>query len=103
MTAFAAAAAALMADPNMSVPALRKPGGAGPGAALRVVRSTPDEVAQGFGAAVVSATDVLTVSAADAPDCAAGDTFTIGAEVLTAQLVRLDATGTAWRVECRRG
>lgn len=102
MNAFAAATAALMADPNLALPALYKAGGAGPGVTVRVVRSAPDAVAQGFGAAVISATDVLTVAAADIPACASGDTFTIGADVLTAQLVRLDATGTAWRVECRR-
>jgi hypothetical protein len=51
---------------------------------------------------VLRATDVLTVSIALLPAVEAGDTFTIGAELLTVGSAERDAVGVAWRVLCRR-
>jgi hypothetical protein len=102
MSAFAAAMAALAADPNLGFSAVWRAGGAGSGTPVRVLRSSPDVTSAGFDTSIVQATDVLTVAvdAITPPD--AGDTITIGAEVLTVQHAERDAAGVAWRVFCRR-
>jgi energy-converting hydrogenase Eha subunit A len=102
MSAFAAALAALAADPNMGVTAVWRVGGTGVGVPIRVLRSSPDVTSAAFETSIVQPTDVLTVAvdAIASPD--AGDTIAIGAEVLTVQHAERDATGVAWRVFCRR-
>jgi hypothetical protein len=102
MSAFAAALAALAADPNLGVSALWRAGGAGSGTPIRVLRSSPDVTSAGFETSIVQPTDVLTVAADAIASPAAGDTITISAEVLTVQHAERDATGVAWRVFCRR-
>lgn len=104
MSAFAAAMAALAADPNLGADALWRSGGTGPEIPVRVVRSSPDRLANAFGTAVLQATDVLAVAMAALPGpVEAGDTFRIGdAELLTALHAERDAAGAAWRVPCRR-
>lgn len=76
MTAFAAASAALFADPNLSVAVLWGPGGTTPSVPLRGIRSRPDQVAS-FGAsrAVVPAL-VLDLPAAGADGICRGDRIT---------------------------
>lgn len=101
MTAFAAALAALAADPNLGTDGTWQRGG-GPLVALRVLRSSPDQLRDAFGTGLIQATDVLTVPIAVLPDVAAGDTFTLGPEVLTVQHAERDAAGVAWRVLCQR-
>jgi hypothetical protein len=101
-TLFAAALGDLLADPHVGVDAGWRQGGAGPAVAVRVVRSSPDRVAPAFDAAVIQATDVLTVAVAEIVDLASGDTFTVGAETLVVQYAERDAIGVAWRVYCRR-
>jgi hypothetical protein len=102
VTAFDAAMAALIADPHLAVEAIYRAGGNGPPVPLRVLRSSPDRVADAFGTPVLQATDVLVVSVADLATVSAGDTFTIGAAILIVQHAERDATGTAWRVVCQR-
>lgn len=102
MSAFAAAMAALTADPNLGVPAIWRAGGTGAGTPVRVLRSSPDVTSAGFETSIVQPTDVLTVTADAIPSPVAGDTITMGAEVLTVQHAERDATGVAWRVFCRR-
>ena len=102
MGVFAAALGDLLADPHVGVDALWRAGGAGPAVAVRAVRSSPDRVASAFDAAVIQATDVLTVAVADVADVAAGDSFSIGADALTVTHAERDAIGVAWRVFCRR-
>jgi hypothetical protein len=103
MDAFAAAMAALAADPNLGADALWRSRGSGPEVPVRVVRSSPDRLADAFGTSVLQATDVLAVAVVALPLVEAGDTFRIGdGELLTALHAERDAAGAAWRVPCRR-
>lgn len=102
MSAFAAAMAALAADPNLGVSALWRAGGTGLGVPIRVLRSSPDVTSAGFETSIVQPTELLTIAVDAIASPEAGDTITIGAEVLTVQHAERDATGVAWRVFCRR-
>lgn len=102
MTAFDAALAVLAADPNLGTNAVYRAGGTGAPVPLRVLRSSPDRVADGFGTSILQATDILTVPLAALPTIEPGDSFTLGADVLTVDSAERDAAGVAWRVLCRR-
>ncbi len=104
MNAFAAAMAALVADQNMAEAVTHYAGGAGPGTALRAIRSAPDTAEFAFGQGIVQATDVLSVAAADLPGVAIGDVFILadGAELTVVSQPMRDVTQTAWQVMCRR-
>ena len=102
MSAFADAMAALVTDPNLGTDAIYRQGGAGPAVAVRVLRSSPDRVADAFGTEIISATDILSVAIATLPDLAAGDSFALGPDLLTVTHAERDASGTAWRVLCQR-
>ena len=102
MSAFAAALATLLADPNLGVAATYQAQGGGAPLVLQVIRSSPDRLGDGFGSSLLQATDVLTVPVALLPVVEAGDSFTLGAETLTVQHAERDAAGIAWRVLCRR-
>jgi hypothetical protein len=101
VTAFDAALAVLAADPNLGTDATWQRGG-GPAVALRVLRSSPDQLRDAFGTTLIQATDVLTLPIAVLPTIEPGDVFTLGAEILTVQHVERDAAGVAWRVLCQR-
>ncbi|MBX6744577.1 MAG: hypothetical protein IRY87_21305 [Acetobacteraceae bacterium] len=102
MNAFADAMAALVADPNLGVETIYRQGGTGPAVPVRVLRSSPDRVADAFGTEILSATDILSVAIAVLPDLAAGDRFALGPDLLTVSHAERDASGTAWRVFCQR-
>ena len=102
MSAFTAAMAALVADPNLGTEAVYRHGGTGTPIALRVLRSSPDRLADGFGIEILSATDILSVAIATLPDLVAGDSFALGPDLLTVTHAERDASGTAWRVLCQR-
>ena len=102
MNAFADAMAALAADPNLAAEAVYRQGGTGPAVPVRVLRSSPDRVADAFGTEILSATDILSVAIAVLPDLAVGDSFAIGPDLLTVTHAERDASGTAWRVLCQR-
>ena len=102
MSAFAAAMEALVADPNLGADAVYRQGGTGPAVPVRVLRSSPDRVADAFRTEILSATDILSVAIAVLPDLAAGDSFAIGPDLLTVSHAERDASGTAWRVLCQR-
>ena len=102
MSAFAAAMIALVADPNLGVEAVYRQGGAGAPIALRVLRSSPDRVTDAFATEIITATDILSVPILVLPTLAAGDTLTVGPDLLTVTSATRDATGTAWRVLCQR-
>jgi len=102
MNAFAAAMTALVADPNLGADAVYLQGGTGTPIALRVLRSSPDRIADAFGTEIVSATDILSVAIATLPDLVVGDSFALGADLLTVTHAERDASGTAWRVLCQR-
>ena len=101
MNAFAAAMDALAADPNIGTAAIYRAGATGAPMSLRVVRSAPDRLGDAFGTNVIQASDVLTVAIAVLPAVDAGDTFTLGADILTVQHAERDAAGIAWRIFCR--
>nr|WP_282572240.1 hypothetical protein [Roseomonas acroporae] len=92
----------MAADPNLGSDATFRAGGTGPEVVLRVLRSSPDRLADAFGTTLVQATDVLTVAVAVLPAIVSGDTFALGGEVLTVQHAERDAAGIAWRVLCQR-
>lgn len=102
MSAFDAAMASLIADAHLGVDAQYRQGGSAAPVNLRVLRSSPDRLADAFGTEVISASDILSLAIATLPDIAAGDTFSISGEVLTVRHAERDATGTAWRVFCQR-
>jgi hypothetical protein len=102
MSAFDTAMASLIADVHLGVDAQYRQGGAGAPISLRVLRSSPDRMADAFGTEVISASDILSLAIATLPDIAAGDSFSIGNEVLTVRHAERDATGTVWRVFCQR-
>jgi hypothetical protein len=102
MSLFAAALGDILADPHIATDATWRAGGVGPPAAVRVVRSSPDQIAGVFDTAVIQATDVLTIAVEDVPSLAADDTFNIGADTLVVQHAQRDAIGVAWRAFCRR-
>jgi hypothetical protein len=102
MSAFADAMATLVADANLGTEAVWRAGGTGPPVAVRLLRSSPDRIAGSFGTELLSATDILSVAIAVLPSLGPGDTFAIGAELLTVTHAERDASGTVWRVLCQR-
>jgi hypothetical protein len=102
MSAFDGAMAALLADPHLGVDALYRVGGTGNPVALRVLRTSPDRITSGFDTEIISASDILSLPIALLPDLAPGDSFAIGAELLTVSHATRDGSGTAWRVYCQR-
>jgi hypothetical protein len=102
MSAFDTAMASLIADAHLGVDAQYRQGGTGAPINLRVLRSSPDRLADAFGTEVISASDILSLAIATLPDITAGDTFSISGEVLTVRHAERDATGSAWRVFCQR-
>jgi hypothetical protein len=102
MSAFDTAMASLIADPHLGVDAQYRQGGTGAPINLRVLRSSPDRMADAFGTEVISASDILSLAIATLPDIVSGDTFSIGNEVLMVRHAERDATGTAWRIFCQR-
>jgi hypothetical protein len=102
MSAFDTAMASLIADPHLGCAAQYRQGGTGAPVSLRVLRSSPDRLADAFGTEVISASDILSLAIATLPDIASGDSFSIGGEVLTVRHAERDASGTAWRVLCQR-
>lgn len=102
MNAFAAAMDVLAADPNLGEEAIYRQGGTGAPVAVRMLRSSPDRTAAAFGTDILQATDILAVAIAALPDLAAGDTFALGADLLTVNHAERDAAGVAWRVLCQR-
>jgi hypothetical protein len=102
MSAFGDAMASLIADPHLGCSVQYRQGGTGAPISLRVLRSSPDRMADAFGTEVISASDILSLAIATLPDIAAGDSFSIGNEVLTVRHAERDASGTAWRILCQR-
>ena len=96
---FAAADASVFR--TFGVAATYRPGGTGTATPVTVIRETPTPDAVGFGAPVRAGAQILSVRVVDIPALAKGDTFTIGAELLTVQgAPARDGQGTMWRAEC---
>ncbi|WP_442320037.1 head-tail joining protein [Ancylobacter polymorphus] len=78
--AFASAIDALFADPNIGEDALWKAGGVSGGAAVRVIRKSPDRVAEFGDSRAVLPTVGIDISRSQAATIAEGDLILIGAE-----------------------
>jgi hypothetical protein len=101
MSASAFDAADAIVFSTFGVPAIYKAAGTGPDTAVTVIRETPTADASGFNVPVRAGAQFLSVRVADLPAVTKGDTFTIGAVVLTVQgAPALDGQGSMWRVEC---
>ena len=102
MTAFATAAAALFRDPNIAVDALYRPGGTGAGVSIRVVFSSPDQIAAFGEGRFVTDTVLIAVRVADAPDLAESDTVEINGTLYTIRSAPVrDADRLVWSAEAR--
>ena len=81
MTAIEMALDALFSDPNLGSDALWRAGGAGDGAAVRVIRKRPDQVV-GFGdSRAVLPTMLIDVRRSEVPEPATGDTVEIDGDL----------------------
>lgn len=101
MSATGFAAANDMVFRTFGVAATWRAAGTGDGVAVTVVRETPTADAAGFGVPVRAGAQILHVRIAEVASLAKGDTFTIGAEVLTVQgAPARDSQGTMWTAEC---
>ncbi len=102
MTAFAAATSALFRDPNIAVDAVYRPGGTGAGVSIRVVFSSPDQLAAFGEGRFVTDTVLIAVCVADAPDLAESDTVEINGTLYTIRGAPIrDADRLVWSVEAR--
>lgn len=80
MSAFTSAVDALFADPNIGEDALWKAGGVGAGVAVRIIRKSPDRMAEfGEGRAVLP-TVGIDIRRSQAATITEGDLIVIGAE-----------------------
>ena len=102
MTVFDAALSTLHTDPNLSVSALWREGGAGAAVPVRVIVSAPDVNADFTGAPVKRTDWQITMRAVDAPTVRAGDLIQIGAEVFKVLTAEMDAERLSWTVMVRR-
>ena len=102
MTAFAIAATAMFRDPNIAVDAVYRPGGTGAGVSIRVVFSSPDQLAAFGEGRFVTDTVLIAVCVADAPDLAESDTVEINGTLYTLRGAPIrDADRLVWSVEAR--
>lgn len=102
MNAFAAAAAAIFADPNLSHPALFRPGGEGEGLAVRVVRRAADEVSEFGQARVVRPAMRIDILVRDVGLPLIGDTIEIAGETFqVAGAPQRDAERLVWTLSLR--
>ena len=80
MNAFAAATDILFADPNLGETALWQAGGVGPGVPVRVIRKSPDRIAEFGESRSVLPTMSIDIRRSQAATITEGDLLVIGAE-----------------------
>lgn len=80
MSAFTSAIDALFADPNIGEDALWKAGGVGAGIAVRVIRKSPDRMAEFGESRAVLPTVGIDIRRSQAATITEGDLIVIGAE-----------------------
>ena len=78
--AFASAIDALFADPNLGEDALWKAGGVGAGVAVRIIRKSPDRMAEFGESRAVVPTIGIDIRRSEAATINEGDLIVIGAE-----------------------
>lgn len=95
---FAAADGAIFA--TFGDAATWKAGGTGPDVACTVIRERPDQDAQAFGTTMRAGAEILSVRASEVATPAAGDSFTVGAQVLIVRgAPQRDSVALLWRCE----
>lgn len=102
MTVFDDAEAVIHADPNLSIPVTYRPGGHGPGALIRVVRSAPSGIVSPMGRSLrVTEDGSISMLASDGrPE--RGDTWELtDGTILTATDVERSVEGGSWTVTVR--
>ena len=100
MSAFSAAIDAIFADPNMAADAVWRAGGSGPATPCRVILTRPDLTSTFGDSRITSDTTMLDVRVSQVASPMAGDTVTIGTEVLVIQGEPLrDRERLAWKCE----
>ncbi|MGE3150135.1 MAG: hypothetical protein AB7K04_13805 [Pseudorhodoplanes sp.] len=80
MSTFTSAIDALFADPNIGEDALWKAGGVGAGIAVRIIRKSPDRMAEFGNSRAVLPTVGIDIRRSQAATIAEGDLIVIGAE-----------------------
>lgn len=80
MSAFTSAIDALFADPNIGEDALWKAGGVGAGVAVRIIRKSPDRIAEFGTSRAVLSTVGIDIRRSQAATITEGDLILIGAE-----------------------
>ena len=80
MSAFTSAIDALFADPNIGEDALWKAGGVGAGAAVRIIRKSPDRMAEFGDSRAVLPTVGIDIRRSQSATITEGDLIMIGAE-----------------------
>ena len=80
MDAFASAIDALFADPNIGEDALWKAGGVGAGVAVRIIRKSPDRIAEFGESRAVLPTVGIDIRRAQATTISEGDLIVLGLE-----------------------
>ena len=102
MTAFSTASDALFRDRNLASDAVYRAGGVGDGVTVRVIRRSPDRIASFGEGRYVTASRLLDVRIAEAPQLARGDTFEIAGAVfeVMSDPVR-DSQQLTWSAEIR--
>jgi hypothetical protein len=80
MSAFTSAIDALFADPNLGEDALWKAGGVGAGVAVRIIRKSPDRMAEFGESRAVLPTIGIDIRRSQAAAITEGDLIEIGAE-----------------------
>ena len=80
MDAFTSAIDALFADPNIGEDALWKAGGVGPGVAVRIIRKSPDRMAEFGESRAVLPSIGLDIRRSQAATITEGDLIVIGAD-----------------------
>ena len=102
MSAFAAAAGALFADPNLGVNALYLAGGIWPAVEVRVIRSSQDRVASALDHDFIHDAEIFDVLVSEVPSMAARDAFMIGETQYTVVgEPRQDEERVTWRCAVR--
>lgn len=101
--AFASAIDALFADPNIGEDALWKAGGVGAGVAVRIIRKSPDRMAEFGDSRAVLPTVSIDIRRSQAATITEGDLIVIGAEAFKIIGEPMgDALGIVWACEAVR-
>ncbi len=102
MTAFGFGVDVLFSDPNLSLAAMWREGGAFAGVPVRVMRSAPDDVIEWRESRARVGTVFIDVRVAEVPALAKGDTFDIDGVTFTVTgAPERDLERLVWRAEAR--